>query len=124
MRARNVFLFLTLFVLVDALPAVGQEATKPAVLPVLEELQDEISISSAIDESAGAIESSAETGLATTTESGTSDATDEDLVRLEELAVKQAVAFIAPSVVKIESLGEQRAAATRPQSVYQTPVCF
>ena len=105
MRARKVFLFLTLFVLVDALPAVGQEATKPAVLPVLEELQDEISISSAIDESAGAIESSAETGLATTTESGTSDATDEDLVRLEELAVKQAVAFIAPSVVKIETLG-------------------
>jgi len=105
MRARNVFLLLTLFALVDAPAAVGQEATKPAVLPALGELQDEISVSSAIDESAGAVESSAETGLATPGESGTSVATDEDLVRLEELAVKQAVAFIAPSVVKIETLG-------------------
>ena len=105
MRSRNVFLLLTIFVVVDARLAAGQEATQPAVLPVLGELQDEVSVSIAIDESGGTMEDSAETGLATTTEAGSSVAADEDLVRLEELAVKKAVAFIAPSVVKIETLG-------------------
>ena len=63
MRSRNVFLLLTIFVVVDARLAAGQEATQPAVLPVLGELQDEVSVSIAIDESGGTMEDSAETCL-------------------------------------------------------------
>lgn len=105
MHLRYVLLLLTLFVLVDARGAGAQEATKRAVLPVSGELQDEVAVSIAIDESAEPLEVSAGTEVPPIIESGASVAADEDLVRLEELAIKEAVAFIAPSVVKIETLG-------------------
>ncbi len=105
MPLRNVFLILALLFLADARPALTQEVTKPAVLPVLDELPDEMSISIAIDESAQTVAGPEETSLNATTEFGSGDAANEDLVRLEEQAVKRAVAFIAPSVVKIETLG-------------------
>jgi len=105
MPLRNVFLILALLVVADTCPALSQEAIKPSVLPVLDELQDEMSVSVAIEESAGTVEGSEKNALGATTEFASGVDADEDLVRLEELAVKRAVAFIAPSVVKIETLG-------------------
>lgn len=117
MPLRKVFLFLTFLVLVDARPALPQEATTPAAEPVLEELRDELSVGIAIDESADTMEGARETGLVTPVEIGPSTAAEEDFVRLEELAVKQAVAFIAPSVVKIETLGGAEGSA------HSTAIC-
>jgi len=101
----SALLFLAISTVFAVRPAFSQEATPSTVLPVLEEMQDEIVVSTVIDESTGAVQGATETALGQQAESVATVAADEDLVRLEELAVKEAVAFIAPSVVKIETLG-------------------
>ncbi len=69
-------------------PVVAQEAVKPAVLPVSSQLSGSIELNSAPKAPADP-----------------PDTADEDLVQLEEQAVKRAVEFIAPSVARIETLG-------------------
>ena len=95
-----------------ALPIVAQEATVPDDVPALVELRDEVSFGVAVDESAGKLrrpmearQESSPNADSNSNGSNASDADADDLVRLEEQAIKQAVAYIAPSVVKIETLG-------------------